>query len=286
MNISEKLRTLIVIVGTSGLVGLTSAFEIDTHATITQEAYKRSNLYGTTERNSKLISLGLFSSRESGVPSPRSAYEILLGSSYFDMSIAPAFRRESFRYDHFYGTEAPRTINRWEPVAKYKGVNAPFLADWLSRGAVREDDAAGIIRALKYREQPNDAPGRINRYCNHFYDPIPTNTAALNNAGIGASFFCSVAPDDAVKWGLGTLGARGEGGEDTARTNRFTLRDAREAQWRALTMRDKAMTQLPLLGMQPRAFRDAYWATTFRALGSVMHLAQDMGNPQYTRNAS
>jgi hypothetical protein len=51
-------------------------------------------------------------------------------------------------------------------------------------------------------------------------------------------------------------------------------------------MRDKAMTQLPLLGMQPRAFRDAYWATTFRALGSVMHLVQDMGNPQHTRDAS
>ena len=30
--------------------------------------------------------------------------------------------------------------------------------------------------------------------------------------------------------------------------------------------------------------RKAYWATTFRALGDVLHLNQDMAQPQHTRN--
>ncbi len=32
--------------------------------------------------------------------------------------------------------------------------------------------------------------------------------------------------------------------------------------------------------------RHAYRATTFRALGDVLHLVQDMGQPQHTRNAA
>ena len=30
--------------------------------------------------------------------------------------------------------------------------------------------------------------------------------------------------------------------------------------------------------------RKAYWATLFRSLGDVVHLIQDMGQPQHTRN--
>jgi hypothetical protein len=213
MRYSKTITTLAAFAATNAL-----AFEIDTHARITQEAFRKSVLFSSGGSNPKITSLGLMASRKSNIRLEddgknllRASTEIPLGSSFYDMTTNPPFRREVNRYDYFYGLDAERKLNRWEPIAKYLGTDAPFLADWLSRGAVREDDAAGIIRALKYREQPNDAPGRINRYCNHFYDPIPTNTAALNNAGIGASFFCSVAPDDAVKWGLGTLGARGEG---------------------------------------------------------------------------
>ena len=31
-------------------------------------------------------------------------------------------------------------------------------------------------------------------------------------------------------------------------------------------------------------WRQAYWATAFRALGDVLHLNQDMAQPQHTRN--
>jgi hypothetical protein len=36
--------------------------------------------------------------------------------------------------------------------------------------------------------------------------------------------------------------------------------------------------------MGVEAIRNAYWATTFRALGDVIHLVQDMSQPQHTRN--
>ena len=55
--------------------------------------------------------------------------------------------------------------------------------------------------------------------------------------------------------------------------------DAREAMWRALTLRDKNMS--PNIGVAGIAdgepLRKAYWATTFRALGDLVHMIQDMG---------
>ncbi|MEO5700301.1 MAG: hypothetical protein ABIS17_12865 [Casimicrobiaceae bacterium] len=68
--------------------------------------------------------------------------------------------------------------------------------------------------------------------------------------------------------------------EDPARRNHFTVYDAREAMWRALTGRDKSFNYVTLTPLD----RKAYWATTFRALGDVLHLIQDMAQPQHTRN--
>jgi hypothetical protein len=66
--------------------------------------------------------------------------------------------------------------------------------------------------------------------------------------------------------------------EDTGRSNHITIYDAREAMYRALTGRAKAGQVVA----PAQADRKAYWATTFRALGDVVHL-QDMAQPS-TRN--
>jgi len=50
--------------------------------------------------------------------------------------------------------------------------------------------------------------------------------------------------------------------------------------YRALTGRDMSGNQVAAT----EAGRNKYWATTFRALGDVVHLLQDMGQPQHTRN--
>lgn len=64
------------------------------------------------------------------------------------------------------------------------------------------------------------------------------------------------------------------------RRNHFTVFDAREAMCRALTGRDSQGNVIAATETE----RNKYWTTTFRALGDVVHLVQDMGQPQHTRN--
>ena len=62
--------------------------------------------------------------------------------------------------------------------------------------------------------------------------------------------------------------------------------------WRALTLTQIDGNQLlhdvpfnPSAAIPNReALRKAYWATTYRALGDMLHLVQDMAQPQHTRN--
>jgi hypothetical protein len=72
------------------------------------------------------------------------------------------------------------------------------------------------------------------------------------------------------------------------RRNHFTIFDAREAMYRALTGRDSQGNPLqPAQGStltKQSDIRNVYWATIFRALGDVLHLNQDMAQPQHTRN--
>jgi hypothetical protein len=262
-------------------VAITSAYEIDTHASLTQQAYLRSILHNNRD---KLNTLGLTYSRIVRSDDRRSNAEVPLGKAYYDLSTYPPTTRFADKYDIVYKDQK----TRWEPIITYKGDSAPFLADWLSRGSVREDDAIsipalGFLFGL-YARNPQDAPiEQINRFCRHFFDPLnPTNPGLTNSVGSLGSLGCGTSMPDAVQWALGTTGTAGAGTENINRQNRFTILDAREAQWRAMTGRDKNMQTQP--EAQTRAGRDAYWATTFRALGDVMHLLQDMGNPQHTRN--
>ena len=266
---------------------LAVAYEIDTHARITQEAYKRSILHTAP---TTLSTLGLTFSRRLYSLQSRSPIEVSLGNRYFDLSTNPPTPRDGKRYDYVYGRD--RVPNRWTPVVDVDGITAPFIADWLSRGSVREDDS-NVALALKARwndpnaldqldNQYNNGQQNINRFCNHFYDPIKHRGLAL--AGVVATLGCGLSSTDALQWGLGSTQTGGLGSADPARLNRFTILDAREAQWRALTGLDANFAPRP--EAQTRVGRDAYWATTFRALGDVLHLVQDMGQPQHTRNAA
>ena len=264
------------------------AYEIDTHARITQQAFRRSQLF---QSPNAFQSLGLMVSRQlydlSGV---RSGTEIWVGNQYYDLGTNPPTLRDGKKYDYVYGRDK---INfRWEEVTTARGITAPFIADWLSRGSVREDDS-NLALALKSRwtdsnaldqldNQYNNGQQNINRFCNHFYDPIKHRGLTL--AGVAATLGCGLSSTDALQWGLGSTQTGGLGSVDATRLNRFTIVDAREAQWRALTGLDANFAPRP--EAQTRVGRDAYWATTFRALGDVMHLVQDMGQPQHTRNAA
>ncbi len=144
------------------------------------------------------------------------------------------------------------------------------------RGAIREDDFTPttllvntISMVLAPSPNPQDDPfGNFNRPLSHFYDPVNNSNAILGGTR-------------APSWGLGVSDPFADPvQEDTQRRNHFSIYDAREAMYRALTGRAKSGQ----LVAATQADRKAYWATTFRALGNVVHVIQDMAQPQHTRN--
>ncbi len=73
--------------------------------------------------------------------------------------------------------------------------------------------------------------------------------------------------------------------ENINRRNHFSVLDAREAMWRALTLRDaNGVGLIPATPLTNEDLRKIYWATAFRTVGDVIHTLQDMGNPQHSRN--
>ena len=246
-----------------------SAFEIATHATITNQAYLRSRL-GTDLTLSRQLGIDthLYQGIQTLAP---------FSDNYFDFSGVAIGRRNRNPYE--------------EDVLRSIGLRSDslLLNGWLMRGAIREDDNPG--------ESPtNDADtgGAFHREFNHFFDP--QKNRPLTRFGIGAFYALSAhgvttlrrAPD----WAMGTddiFASPNTLGTDTL--NNFTVLDAREAMFRAVTMRfqlpDGTLQELYQQGVstvQKESNRKAWWATTFRALGDVLHLNQDMAQPQHTRN--
>jgi len=90
-----------------------------------------------------------------------------------------------------------------------------------------------------------------------------------------------------VDWALGHEGAHlGSQIPDEGRKNAYSYIDARNAYWAALTL--EGWHPGGVISAQQRldsaATRFALWATTFRAVGNVVHLIQDAAQPQHTRN--
>ena len=140
------------------------------------------------------------------------------------------------------------------------------LQGWLMRGAIREDD---ILK---------DNSGI--RVLNHFYDPYFDRPLD----------YIFELGQKAPNWILGTEDAFTSPLQplptSAIKENHYTVFDAMETMYRALTGHDK--TGNSYIGPEgiigDEAVRNAYWATTFRALGDFVHIIQDMSQPQHTRN--
>ena len=267
------------------------AYEIDTHARMTSIAYQRSVLV----EQQNIEALGIWKSRKRlqiTLPGRPSFLSVPLVSNYYDLlnqpvsRVAQTFDHSNRAYEHLIG----QPIDRWDYFLADGATVPTFIGDWLSRGAVREDDMNSLITNFKntrFWGDPNayqqlDTANPINRFCNHFYDPV--NNRALQ-MGLPLSLFAcgsSEVSGSAIQWSLGSSSVDGSASADMSRKNSFSILDAREAMWRALTGTDK--TDTPIILANSREGRDAYWSTTFRALGGVIHNLQDMGQPQHTRN--
>ncbi len=118
------------------------------------------------------------------------------------------------------------------------------------------DTKLSIVDWIRQGANSEDDTLSLNfaRYRNHFYNPL--SGLGLNALGSGEP-----SPD----WGL-------ENTRDFA-TQRYSFKDARQYFYDALTLTDKDN-------------REMFMARTFYTLGHVIHLIQDMAQPQHTRNDS
>jgi hypothetical protein len=163
------------------------------------------------------------------------------------------------------------------------GAEPLSIAGWLMRGAIREDDHTRRSFPCRINAPNPQYAGIKDRPKNHFYDPWTNSPLSISFFGIGKR---------APEWGLGsTEPFQIPQQEDTGRDNHYTLFDTIEAMYRALTAHSTAgLNTIKPGSMAPsdeddqESVRNAYWATTFRSIGDVIHLIQDMAQPQHTRN--
>ncbi len=194
---------------------------------------------------------------DAGIPDGEKPF----GEVYFDISSGKLRERSASTFE---GKIISRDLGG-EPLS---------ISGWLMRGAIREDD---------YTFGPNpwfldpDLPYSIVRVKNHFFDPI-------NRRGLNVPI---ASGEMAPQWAVGSTDIFSQPNQpNTSRLNHYTVFDAREAMYRALTQRTVDGAVVAVSGKSPADVRKAYWATTFRALGDVVHLVQDMAQPQHTRNDS
>ena len=199
------------------------SYDVTTHAMLTYQAYLQSDL----SKQPLLQGLGI----EYLVPKSS-----LFSNAYFDSKDGVAIKRKNI------ASYEDKIINDLRSEKNAPLINyALDLPAWLMRGAIREDDGSYELRRLKWiwtgekaepRSGDNPYP-LINRYCNHFFDPTKP---VGNQAG---TFFCPVFGGtiaDAPNWALGVNEAFVNTPTITTnRLNHFTLVDAKEAMYRAIT---------------------------------------------------
>jgi hypothetical protein len=272
MNYNFLLVAILLLSGVTG--SRAHAYEVGTHSRLTYEAYVRSS-FGT---QGKLAQLGIVDING------------ILGEKYveFDNISASSLVRNRFPYDRTVAAASMLVGPDTETLQaqSYRiGLLRPF--GWMMAGAIREDDGGSITSAYQGLGMPVflDPPlkGVINRYCNHFYDPIQGQAGSLGSAAYSGS--CdTLTVRSAPAWALALDNGQNIFAAQTdanERRNTFTIVDAKEAMWRATTGYEKTMTTK----VAPTAAqRLRYWATAFRSLGDVLHTLQDMAQPQHTRN--
>ncbi len=250
----RTLKTSVAIAAVSWLASA-AAFEVDTHARMTRAAWDAF----IVARPTLFDDLGLVR------PALKTDEKF---HAYFDVLRMPDTEIPSVRYHRLF------------ELGKILGENAqgPVVTaiegrpdEWVAQGAVREDD---YVFGPNPADDPFTGPPRYQfRVINHFLDPVNRRGLTLP-LGMGA-FVDTTRADD---WALNR-----EGGSDTAdrnHYNHFSIDDARDAMFRALTGMNVDGT---VIAATDEA-RNRYWATTFRSLGDVVHLIQDMGQPQHTRD--
>jgi hypothetical protein len=236
------------------------AFDIATHAAMTAKAVEQSKITSSPNTGDILKKLGLYDK------------DFAIGSSYID--IGSLIKRDTTGYEQ-------KVIDDVGSTQK-TGLTLPAIhtiPGWIIRGSIREDDnTKETLQGTPEGDEPN---GVFDRVYGHFFDPVYNRGLTVGGLTLGPR-----SPEWAT---LKEVGVTGFG--FSSRQNYYNLPSAREAMWRALTLKEwnnGVLTDAAFPGNWPNStkeqLREAYWATTFRAVGDMVHLLQDAGQPQHTRN--
>ena len=234
------------------------SYATETHAAMTAEAVKKSMLTGTPQSSPLIARLGLNTANLDWPFDPNGTSEerdCAAGNTqtgrYVVLTPTPVQLNGScFEGRIMFNVRQQRSAFGF-PATDYT------LMSWMIRGVIREDDNLVEVKN-------SDEPGSVfNRVFGHFYDPLTGQGLPL----VGSP---------AVDWPF----IKGAAVRLPNRENIYNIPNARETMWRALTLTDSAATPItPLSGISDAANKDAerkaYWATTFRTLGDVVHVLQD-----------
>src|SRR5665213_831812 len=230
----------------SGMIASTIAvpYELTTHALVTLYGLQMSRVADPAVQ--KELGIDIYNL-------PRGDSFRQFDTTYFDMG-SELRSRKTQRYESGF---MPKNEQFFNPTS-----DSLAISGWLIRGAIREDDTP-IIDPLS-----NDDPLGDVRPLNHFFDPVHNVPLTSGGNPVGGALGMK-NPD----WALGTADAfSNPDAASELRRNHFSVFDAREAMWRALTLHDKNDIPVDSFdGMTKEAIRKAYWATTFRALGDLLH---------------
>ncbi len=120
----------------------------------------------------------------------------------------------------------------------------------------------GCNAEVFYEDLPWNPPFDLTppylRSINHYHNPI------TDKGFSGFAFGVFLSGESSVKWAQKPLNTQILGGN-------YSWCDARDYFYKALTIRDKT-------------FREIFFAKTFRALGQLMHLVQDVSVPEHVRD--
>ncbi len=262
-------------------------YEVDTHALITANAYEQSQVATDSEIAARLGWARY--PKESPFNLPNGLGHLRFERAYLDVS-APYWegrgQGEAFMRFPFDDYELVRFPGDTRTVAN----RASEVRAWFIRGAIREDDLPQKYYQLGEPRPDADRFGEVVRVFHHFYDPA--NDRGLTPTGIGIlGWICESLPDqipsghcvNATDWAMGTpdetVANDAQSPPDRERRNHFTWADAREAMWCGLISRT-----VPSNPEEDAVRRRYCWATMALSLGHVLHLLQDLSQPQHTRN--
>jgi hypothetical protein len=264
MNINHKLFTALTVMSLPSCV---HAFDISTHAAMTTEAIKQSKITGDPNNSLVLKKLGLYDK------------DSVFKERYIDIG-ASLTSRNGTAFEN-------KVMDRIRDKIAGTTIPNPYtISGWILRGVIREDDNT-LETAPGNATGSGDEPGGVfQRVYGHFYDPVNDRALTVGPRTFGPR---------SIDWALieGTTIPFTPYANAVAGQNHYNIPAAREAMWRALTLKTRIFNDLPFTSniqgfdstaAQKEDERNAYWATMFRAVGDVVHLLQDAAQPQHTRN--